>query len=356
MCERSRNLVTSTQGVLSDGNSGRGKHLPLVWVGACLCRQLSCVSACGTIPLFPVFRQKLDHTTHLILDVLVPALLLWQIFQGTASLLSSAPGDKLSQHGHPQNPTWGRNPTKDCHPLSSSGLVPSPRGCSSPSPGAKCHLNNCCAVLLKLKFLPEFSVTKTRGDCCGIGEQSQLLKDIWGLKDNILQEGWTSNLGQLGAGSLTPLFLVTISRVLQRELGAEMWFSPIFRRSLGRWALPEHSPLVNTQLWPPAFYRAHEEHARHWIHFFFPSFRFWTCGALELRAHMPAQHSAALDHPHYGSATELMKKLYLGYKRQAPFITLTCQLTPDVREKKLQASGCLNKYQRKFINIEIEVN
>lgn len=108
MCERSRNLVTSTQGVLSDGNSARGKHLPLVWVGACLCRQLSCVSACGTIPLFPVFRQKLDHTTHLILDVLVPALLLWQIFQGTASLLSSAPGDKLSQHGHPQNPTWGK--------------------------------------------------------------------------------------------------------------------------------------------------------------------------------------------------------------------------------------------------------
>lgn len=49
---------------------------------------------------------------------------------------------------------------------------------------------------------------------------------------------------------------------------------------------------------------------------------------------MPAQHSAALDHPHYGSATELMKKLYLGYKRQAPFITLTCQLTPDVRKKK----------------------
>lgn len=59
----------------------------------------------GTIPLFPVFRQKSDHAAYLTLDVLIPALLLRQIFQGTANLLSSAPADELSQHCSLRNPT-----------------------------------------------------------------------------------------------------------------------------------------------------------------------------------------------------------------------------------------------------------
>lgn len=111
MCERSSNFLTSRERVLSDGKSARGKHVPLVWVGACPCRQLSDVSAqaCarGTIPLFPVFRQKSDHAAYLTSDVLIPALLLGQIFQGTANLLSSAPADELSQHGRRRNPTRG---------------------------------------------------------------------------------------------------------------------------------------------------------------------------------------------------------------------------------------------------------
>lgn len=59
------------------------------------------------IPLFPVFRQKSDHAAYLTSDVLIPALLLGQIFQGTANLLSSAPADELSQHGRRRNPTRG---------------------------------------------------------------------------------------------------------------------------------------------------------------------------------------------------------------------------------------------------------
>lgn len=70
MCERNRDLLTSTQGVLSGGKSARGKHLPLVWVGACLCRQLSLLSAQahahGTILLFPVFRQKSNCGIHIL--------------------------------------------------------------------------------------------------------------------------------------------------------------------------------------------------------------------------------------------------------------------------------------------------
>lgn len=115
MCERSSNLVTSTQRALSDGNSARGKHLPLVWVGACLCRQLS-LSVHGTIPLFSVFRQKFDHATYLTVNVLVPALLLGQIFQGTANLLSSAPADRLCQHCHLQNPTQGEESPQGLSP------------------------------------------------------------------------------------------------------------------------------------------------------------------------------------------------------------------------------------------------
>lgn len=68
-----------------------------------------------------------------------------------------------------RNPTWGRD-HQVLHPWSSSGLVPSLRGCFHPSLGAKCCLKNCCVVLWKLKFFPEFSVTCSRGDCRGVGE------------------------------------------------------------------------------------------------------------------------------------------------------------------------------------------
>lgn len=147
-------------------------------------------------------------------------------------------------------PPGARDPTKDCRSLSSSGPAPSPRGSSGPSLGTKCHSKNCCAVLLKLKLLPEFSVTNSRGDCRGVGECRQFLENIGGLKDNILQEGLPSHaLDSLGLVLSAPLFLVTTNRVIQREFGAEMEPKrPVFRRSLGRRALPEQPPLVNLQL------------------------------------------------------------------------------------------------------------
>lgn len=60
---------------------------------------LAQVFTCRTIPLFTAFRQKSDRAAYLILDVLIPALLLGEIFRGTANLLSFAPAEELSQHG-----------------------------------------------------------------------------------------------------------------------------------------------------------------------------------------------------------------------------------------------------------------
>ena len=171
-------------------SKGRTSAFGLGWAGRVEvrpCRQLSHVSAQvfthGTIPLFTAVRQKSDRAAYLTLDVLIPALLLGEIFQGTANLLSSAPAEELSLHG----PLPKYRPRRDIrrqdwHLLYSSGsprhAVPLPRGLFNPSLEAKCGLKNCCTVILKLKFLPEFLVANSKGDFLGISKYSQFLKNI----------------------------------------------------------------------------------------------------------------------------------------------------------------------------------
>lgn len=123
-----------------------------------------------TIPLFTTLSQKPDRAAYLTVD----ALPLGELFQGTANLLSSAAAEELSQHlplpkHHPRRDTR----RQDRHFLYCSGshqqAVPSPSVCSTPPWKTKHDLKNCCTVTLKLKFLPEFPVTNSKGDFLGVG-------------------------------------------------------------------------------------------------------------------------------------------------------------------------------------------
>lgn len=121
-CKRTSDLLSSAQGVLgrmSYGKSARGKHLPLVWGGRDdnLSLQASSPmfqprsSPTGQFLLFAVFRQKSNHVTSLTSDVLIPALLLGEIFQGTESCLTLLLLKSSASMGCSRNPTQGEHPT-----------------------------------------------------------------------------------------------------------------------------------------------------------------------------------------------------------------------------------------------------
>lgn len=82
------------------------------WVGGCPCRQLPHVSAQpfahGTIPPSTAFRQKSGRAALLTSAALLPALLLGEIFQGTANVLSPAPAEEPSQPGRFRKPARGQ--------------------------------------------------------------------------------------------------------------------------------------------------------------------------------------------------------------------------------------------------------
>lgn len=180
-----------------------------------------------------------------MLDVLIPALLLGEIFRGTANLLSFAPAEELSQHGplpkyHPRQDTW----CQDCHLLFSSGsqrqAVPLPRALFNSFLETKCDLKNCRAVILKLKFLPEFPVTNSKGDFLGISKDSQFLKNIWGFrKDNLCRKGYFRHLRQLGSSKTRFSQLLyswqPTTESSKEQFRAEIRFSPSAPCSGGAW-------------------------------------------------------------------------------------------------------------------------
>ena len=128
MDERERKL-SSAQGILgrkSYGKSARGKHLPWVRGGSLSLQAAHPRLSPGLHPrynsYFTAFRQKSDRAAHLTLDVLTPALLLGEIFQGTANLLSSAPAEELRHHGPlPKHRPRQDTRRQDCLSLYSSG-------------------------------------------------------------------------------------------------------------------------------------------------------------------------------------------------------------------------------------------
>lgn len=258
MCERSSNLLTAHRGFWVMGRQQEENICPCFgWEpgSAALSPRDNFSFSCVQTAIWPC---------HLFNSVLIPALLLGQIFQGTANLLSSAAADKLSLQNSTQGRIWPRTlhwaPLALCH---HPGAAPAPLW----EPNA---LKNCCAVLLKLKFFAEFSVTNSRRECCGIGEQSQLLKDTWGYPGGSHPAGGvTFSLDSLEMVVSTPLFLVTTSRVIQREFGAETWFSHA-QEEPGRMSFARAATFGEHPALPSCSCSSHEEHGTQWKHFFPP--------------------------------------------------------------------------------------